>query len=141
MIKKIHGGGYGMRRREWIRNTAWLAVVVMFFIGLVPRVEAGFSPSAVDPLSQGKGLERGKVQKFLETKMVKDRLEKLGFSSDEIQARLAGMSDEQIHQLALKIDELKVAGDSGLGIIIALLVIAILVIVILQMTGHKVIVK
>ena len=36
---------------------------------------------------------------------------------------------------------MKVAGDDGLGIIIALLIIAILVVLLLQLTGHKVIVK
>jgi hypothetical protein len=130
-----------MKRKEWIKHTARLVVMLMFFVGLVPRVEAGFAPSANNPLSQqGKDQDRDRVQKFLETKMVQDRLEKLGFTSDEIQSRLANLSDEQIHQFALKLDDLKVAGD-GLGIVIALLVIAILVVVLLQLTGHKVIVK
>jgi hypothetical protein len=50
------------------------------------------------------------------------------------------MTDAQIHQLATNLDEVRVGGD-GLGVVIALLVIAILVVVLLQLTGHKVIVK
>ncbi len=129
-----------MRRRIWIKKTAWFVVAIMFLIGFVPRVDAAFLPSAVSPSQQARDLDVTRVQKFLETKMVQDRLEKLGFTSDEVQAKLAGLSDEQLHELALKIDDIKVAGD-GLGIIIALLIIAILIVVLLQVTGHKVVVK
>ena len=40
----------------------------------------------------------------------------------------------------MNLDEIKTGGD-GLGVIIALLVIAILVVVLIQLSGHKVIVK
>ena len=40
-----------------------------------------------------------------------------------------------------KMDDLKVGGDSGLGIIIAILVIVILVIIIVQLSGHRIVVK
>jgi hypothetical protein len=81
-----------------------------------------------------------KVQQILETKMVMDRLEKLGFTQDEITSRLSQLSDRQLHQVAQNLDDIRVGGD-GLGIVIALLVIAILVVLLLHLTGHKVIVK
>ena len=59
--------------------------------------------------------------------MVSERLRQLGFTQEEIQARLGQLSDQQIHQLALNLDEVKVGGD-GLGVVIAVLVIAILVV-------------
>jgi hypothetical protein len=74
-------------------------------------------------------------------KMVRERLKEFGLTQDEIQTRLGQLSDPQIHQLALKLDDLRVAADDGLGIIIALLVIAILVIVIIMLTGHRIVVK
>jgi len=73
--------------------------------------------------------------------MVGERLKEFGLTQDEIRTRLDQLSDPQIHQLALKVDDLRVAADDGLGIIIALLVIAILVIVIIMLTGHRVVVK
>jgi len=130
-----------MRRllRKWL---TWYLVVAMFVIGITPRVYAGFSPSEAIRLSPAeRSSELQKIQKFLETKMVRERFKELGLSADEIQARLSQFSDSQIHQLALKLDELKVAGDDFLGVIILLLVIAILVIIIIQLTGHKIIVK
>ncbi len=50
------------------------------------------------------------------------------------------MSDQQIHSIAQKLDDLKVGQDSGLGVVIALLVIIVLVIVIIQLSGRKIVV-
>jgi hypothetical protein len=112
----------------------------MFIIGIAPRVDAGFAPSDVIALSQvDRAADINKIQKVLETKMVRQRLEKLGYAQEEINSRLAQLSDQQIHNLALQIDDIKVGGD-GLGIVIALLVIAILVVLLIQLTGHRVMV-
>ena len=117
-------------------------VAAMFIVGITPRVYAGFSPSEGGALSSAERTsELKQVQKFLEIKMVRERLKELGLSPDDIQARLNQFSDPQIHQLALKLDDLKVAGDDFLGIIILLLVIAILVVLLIQLTGHKIIIK
>jgi hypothetical protein len=115
--------------------------MAMFVIGITPKVYAGFSPSEVIALSPAeRSTDVQKIQKFLEMKKVGERLQEFGLTPDEIQARLSQLSDQQIHQLALKLDDLKVGGDA-LGVIIVLLVIVILVIVILQATGHRVVVK
>ena len=130
-----------MRSRlcKWI---TWYLVVAMFVIGITPRVYAGFSPSAGIRLSpEERTSDLQKVQNFLEMKLVRERLKDLGLSADEIQSRLSQASDSQIHQLALQLDDLKVAGDDFLGIVILLLVIAILVVLLIQLTGHKIIVK
>lgn len=120
----------------------WYLVAAMFVIGITPRVYAGFSPSdaiGLSPADRSSDLQR--IQKFLEMKMVRERLKEFGFTADQIQGRLNQLDDQQIHRLAVKMDDLKVGGDGALGIIIALLVIAILVIVLLQVTGHRVVVK
>jgi hypothetical protein len=82
-----------------------------------------------------------KVQKSLEMKMVRERLTEYGLARDEITARLDQLSDQQVHQLALKIDDLRVAADEGLGIVIGLLVIAILVIIIIMLLDHRIVIK
>ncbi len=80
-----------------------------------------------------------KVQVLLESKLISQRLSDLGFTADEIQARLAQLPDDQVHQVAQNLDSLQTGGDA-LGIVIALLVIAILVVGLLWLTQHKVIV-
>jgi hypothetical protein len=128
-------------RMPFMKQVAWYLVFAMFIIGIVPRVEAGFVPSEAVALAKiDRAADMEKVQKVLETKIIKERLEKLGFTQDEISNRLSQLSDWQIHNLALQIDEIKVGGD-GLGIVIALLVIAILVVLLIQLTGHRIVVK
>ncbi len=124
---------------RFMKQISWCLVFAMFVLGLAPRVEAGFAPSDVIALSQvDRAADIDKIQKALETKMVRERLEKLGYAQEEINSRLAQLSDQQMHNLALQIDEIKVGGD--LGIVIALLVITILVVLLIQLTGHRVVV-
>ena len=124
--------------KRWI---TWYLVAAIFVIGITPRVYAGFAPSEGFALTSGERASNlDKVQKFLEMKMVRERLKDLGFTPEEIQGKLNDLNDQQLHQLAMKMDDLKVGGD-GLGIVIAILVIIILVIVIIQLTGHRVVVK
>lgn len=124
------------------RMVASYLVFAMFIIGIAPRAEAGFSPSAAVAVPQvDRGQDLQKIQEVLEMKMVRQRLEQLGFTQAEIQSRLSQMGDQQIHRLALNLDKLKAAGDDGFGFVIGLLVVVILVLVILQLTGHRVIVR
>ncbi|MCL5238748.1 MAG: PA2779 family protein [Nitrospirae bacterium] len=124
-----------------MRQVAWYLVFAMFIIGIAPKAEAGFTPSEVIALSKvDRAADLDRVQKTLETKMIRERLEKFGLTQDEINSRLARLSDQQVHRLALQLDDLKVGKDDALGVIIALLVIAILVVLLLQLTGHRVIV-
>ena len=120
----------------------WYLVVAMAVIGMAPKVQAGFShsePIGVPSAERSSDLQ--KVQKFLEVKKVGERLKDYGFSPDQIQARLQDLNDQQLHELALKIDDWKIGGESGLGFIIAVLLVIILIIVILQLTGHRIVIK
>jgi len=125
-----------------MKHVTWYLVVAMFVIGITPRVYAGFSPSevvGVSPIDRGSDL--GKIQNTIETKMIGERLKQIGLTPDEIQKKLSQLGDQQIHQLALQLDELKVGGDAGwtiLGIIIVLAAIAVLVI---YLSGHEVVIQ
>jgi hypothetical protein len=113
----------------------------MTVLGVTPNVEAGFIPSKVIQMSETeRDADILQIKKILETKAVRVRLEQLGFTAEEIQERLSKLSDQQIHQIALQLDQLKVGQGDALGIIIAVLVIAILVVVLLKLTGHDIII-
>src|SRR5512147_2502027 len=102
--------------KRWI---TWYLVAAIFVIGITPRAYAGFAPSEGFALASGeRAANLDKVQKFLEMKMVRERLKDLGFTAEEIQGKLKDLSDHQLHQLAMKMDDLKVGGD-GLGVVIA----------------------
>ncbi len=105
----------------------------MFVIGVAPECLAGFSPSE-------RTQDLQKIQKFLETKMVRERFKDLGFTPEEIQMKLSGLSDPQVHPMALHLDEMKLAGD-GVAILIAVFLIALLVILIIYASGHRIVLK
>ena len=129
-------------KRPFMRHITWYLVVAMFVLGITPRVYAGFSPSEVVGVPQmDRGSDLGKIRNVIETKMIGERLKQMGLTPDEIQKKLSQLGDQQIHQLALQLDELKVGGDAGwaiLGIIIVLAAIAVLVI---YLTGHEVVIQ
>jgi hypothetical protein len=108
-------------------------VALAFFILIVAeKAQAGFSPSGVMVLSSAeRSAELNKIQTLLETKVVTERLKQLGFNKDEIQTRLDQLTDQQLHQVAQKADQLKVGSDGGL--IIGILVIVVLVLLVIYL--------
>ena len=120
-----------------VRRIAMMLVVVMGLISFMPKVEASFVPSDESFSSISRQNDMETIQRALEHKLVKERLKDLGYTDEEIKARLDRLSDTEIHSIAAQLDSLLPAGD-GLGVVIALLVIAILVIVILMLTGHRI---
>lgn len=123
----------------FMKQISWYLVVAMFIIGIAPRVDAGLSPSEIIVLSHtDRAADIAKIQKVLELKAVSERLTQLGLAQEEIKNRLDQLSDQQIHQAALQLDDLKVGQGDAFGIVIALLVIAILLVILLNLTGRKV---
>jgi len=128
-------------KRTWMKYIACYLVVAMFIIGITPRVYAGFSPSeAISMLSFDRSSDLEKIRKVLEMKMVGERLRDLGFTPDEIEKRLTQLSDHQIHQLALNLDQLQVGG-SGWAVLIVILLIAIIIGVVIYVSGHRVVIE
>ena len=119
----------------------WYLVGARFIITTVPRCFAGFSSSEAIALSLAdRPADLEKRQRFLETKMVGERLKDLGFAPEEVRMKVADLDVRQIHQLALHLDEMQVAGDGGEVVIIVFLA-AILVVLILYAKGHRILIK
>jgi hypothetical protein len=127
-------------KRKMTKWVTWYMVTIMFLIGITPRVYAGFSPSegiTLAPIDRPSDLQ--KIQKVLESKMVRERLQQLGFHEEGVQKRLHQLTDEQIHQLALNLDELNVGGDAE--VVIVAFLVAILVVLIIYLLGYRVVLK
>jgi hypothetical protein len=90
--------------------------------------DAAIEPSPIEDL---RAQDLVKVQKVLETKVVKQRLEDLGLSAEEAQNRLNRLSDAQLHLLASQIDQLFPGGiDHVLGTILTVLLIILVAVII-----------
>jgi hypothetical protein len=119
------------------------ALVVMGGVAAFPVLGwASFvgSEAAVVPASFDRAADLARLRAYLEQKVVAQRLADWGVAPHDVSTRVAQMSDAQIHQTVEQLDSVQPGGDSGLGLIIALLVISILVVVLLQLTGHRVVI-
>jgi len=125
-----------------MKHLSWYLIVAMFIIGITPRVEAGIAPSEVVAMTQtDRATDIEKIQKVLEMKMVRERLEQLGFTQEEIQGKLSGLSNAQMHQLALQIDDITVGGDGAGAVLFILIVILLVVLIVRLLTPRTVVVK
>ena len=121
-----------------LKPVALYMAFAFFLIASIPQNSWAYLVDS-QGLNYSREADINKIQRVLESKMVSQRLSELGLSRDEINSKLHQLNDADVHQFASQLDNLMPGGD--LGIIVALLVIVILVLVILQMTGHKVMVK
>jgi hypothetical protein len=122
-----------------VRGIAMMLVVVMGLVSLVPRVEASFVPSDQSASSASRQMDMATIQKALEQKLVKERLKDLGYTEEEIKARLDRLSDAEVHSLASQLDALMPAGDGFEAAVIILLVLVLVVLVLLVM-GKRIVI-
>jgi hypothetical protein len=133
-----------LRMTVFTQVVVWTLVLTTLATGLFPpEGRAMLAPPSATASEAGTDQNRAtdlqKIQSVLETKVVQQRLMDYGLSQDEINARLNQLSDAQLHQVATQIDAMIPAGD-GLGIVIALLVIAILAIILVYLLNHRIVV-
>ena len=124
------------------RLLACYLVAATAILGAFPREgAAALVPTALAAAERGAGRteDLARLQKLLEQKVVMQRLADLGFSAEEIQARLNALDDARLHELAGRVDGLLPAGDAG-GVLVALAVIVLLVVLILYLMDRKIII-
>jgi len=97
------------------------------------RMSPGFGPDAP---SVDRKAETAAIQKTLETEVVRQRLEDLGLSSDEVLAKLSALTDEQVHQLASRIDAVQAGGRGGSIDATTLIIILLLIVLILLLVEN-----
>jgi hypothetical protein len=119
------------RLRFW---TALLVILSLSTLDFGPAI-AGLAPSRVSgttSITSARDADMVVAQRALENKVVAQKLRDYGVASADAQARLASMSDRDLHTLASASKGLPSGGD-GTGAIIGVLVVIILVIVVLKL--------
>ncbi len=115
------------------RLPVYIVVALIAVIFIAGTSEAMFVPAA--PQSQptllfDRAADLAKIQKTLESKALQQRLMDYGLSPADAMAKMNGLSDEQIHQFAAKIDALQAGGMSDSNFIIILLLIILIILII-----------
>ncbi len=123
-----------------LRRIAIMLVVSMAFISIVPQVEAAFISSDESFSYNIRQQDTATIKKVLEQKLVKQRLKVLGYSEDEVKARLDKLSDNELHRFATQLDTLTAGGDA-MGVLLAILVIVAIIALILFITGKRVVIQ
>lgn len=122
---------------------AAVLTVTVSFMSFIPRAEAGMvAPVSPNESAASMTAEQDMrtIRATLENKLVQERLEQLGYSNEQVEARLKTLSEAELHALATNLDQVTPAGD-GLGILIAIVVIALIIGGILYFTGKEVVVR
>lgn len=108
-----------------------LIIVTTMAMALPPKSWAMIAPAQVSDAVHGTNDARvadlKTIQTALESEIIRQRLAEFKLSPEQINNRLSKLSDAQVHQTAMQIRTVNPGGDSGLGIIVTLLVIGILV--------------
>lgn len=112
----------------YLRSTAGLLTMIFLLHGMAPMGVASPIPSTLVSQEEARAADIATIQQSLETKIVRDRLEKLGFTPAEIEERLLYADDAELHQLAAHSETMMAGGDGG--IVVTVLVIILLVLLI-----------
>jgi hypothetical protein len=80
------------------------------------------------------------VQKTLESKELRQKLLDYGLTPEETEARIASLSDEQLHRLASNLDSVQAGGDA-LSFLLGLAIIALLVVLIIYLLEGRIEIK
>ncbi len=130
-----------------VRKAAWFVIVAVVMAGWMGAVgslrgvaEAGVIASHFADAGSRAG-DMAKVQSFLESKMVTQKLIDYGVSPGEAMAKVRTMDAQDLHRLASLTDRAAAGTDSGIGILIGLAILVILIIVILKLMNKEVIVR
>ncbi len=127
-----------LQQKTYIKPLAIYLVFAMMLITFPAQGWAMFIPTAgSDAVRKA---DMATIQKTLESAVIKQRLMDYGLSPEEAMARINQLSNEQVHAFAAQLDSVQ-AGADGFDGLIFILVVAILIIVIIELTGHRVIVR
>ncbi len=128
-----------MQKKLFFKFLSLNLVITVFFFSLPSQGWAMFIPSGPETTS-AKQSDLITIQKTLESRVIKQRIMDYGLTPEEAMARISSLSDGQIHEFAKNLDSLQAGGD-GVDALIFLVLVAILVVLVLEVTGHKVIIR
>lgn len=128
--------------RKFRLGTAILVLLSLGALDIAPAV-AGLAPSRVSGstnIASSRDADMLMAQRAFENKIVSQKLRDYGVAPEDAKARLASMSDQELHTLASATKGLPSGGDAT-GAIVGVLIVAILVVVLLKLLNKEVVVR
>jgi hypothetical protein len=72
--------------------------------------------------------DRARVQSFLDRTVARDKLQTMGVDAFAVKERVAKLTDQEVHDLAQKLDTLPVGGNISNNDLIVILLVVILIV-------------
>jgi len=120
-------------------------IVLVFHVFIISLLQnnasAGMTGSKLTAETRAKDMDT--MQRFLDNRVVSEKLSGLGYTKEEIAGKLNQLNNEELAFFASKAESLQKAGDpvgTMLGFILAMLLIVLLVVLILELTGSHIVV-
>jgi hypothetical protein len=119
-----------------------LSIAIYLCCFMTSPAVAGMMGTIASDMDAGKvrAEELTRIQRALETEIVKGKLGAYGLTPEEINQRLEGLSDEQVHMLAQASDQILAGGDGG-EVLIAVLLIILIVVLIMYLMNKKIVIQ
>lgn len=125
-----------MMRMRTLRQSVAVGLAVLMAVLTVP---AGLAQAKMVTTEQvieqsTPSDDRAQVMNFLMREDVQQQLTRLGVDPEEATRRVATLSDEEVQEIAGRLDDLP-AGEGGIGIIVGAILIIFLVLLITDLLG------
>ena len=123
----------------WIKDLRRSLAVGLAVLMAVMTLPMGFAQAKMVTTDQvieqsAPSDDRAQVRDFLMREDVQQQLTQLGVDPEEAARRIAGLSDEEVQQIAGRLDELP-AGEGFVGVVIGAALIIFLVLLITDLLG------
>ena len=130
----------------YARKAGWFVALAVFLAGWVGVLgsvrgvaEAGVIGSIV-PEGTASAEDLATVQRFLENKVVAQKLIDYGVSPEEAMAKVRDMNPQELHQLASLTDR-TAEGTNALGFLIGVAILVLLIILIIKLLNKEIIIR
>ena len=111
-----------------------LAASLLAFCGVANAELVGTDEAAASLEPAKPDADREKLRAFMERPEVVEKLKSMGISPDEAKARVAALSDKEVHMIAGKVDMLPAGGrlsNNDLLLIVVIILAVVLLIIVL----------
>jgi|APDOM4702015191_1054821.scaffolds.fasta_scaffold295071_1 hypothetical protein len=114
-------------QQHWFRLIAKLLIVTTLSFGLpVTAARAGMIGTEAVVTAEQMAAQRARVQQFLERADVQSQLQKMGVDPAMAKSRALALTDQEIQQVAGKMDQMPAGGADVLVVILVIFLILLL---------------
>ena len=110
----------------------WGVIATAAVLCVLPPLAGAAMVSTDQAIDQGAAeQERARVKVFLDRADAREKLQAMGVDALAAKDRVAGLTDQEVHVLAQKLDTLPAGGDLSNNQVIAIVLIVILVVLLI----------